>query len=309
MSDPTPSAWFLSNGQGSQTGPHSTAEVVGAIHLRQIGPGYHAHPVDGGHWQPIEAIPVFASVLAGLPPVSAPGVAAPVAPQAPGLGSQILARALAASIGPICGIALVAWLCSGNKTERSASTHTPPTTATTPAPAATPKSDPQAEAFASFIAKLVEAKTLTGGIALTRPLMKDKVNEPDDGADMLSVWGTTHGLDWKELQAIPETSIAKMKKDPDLERGKRLCIAGTVIEIQRVEKVYGGRIMNDAIEVVTFLALGDTGNIVGNSTGRLCGIATGLLSYSNAAGGTTHSVRVVGAFDLPSNKPKAIARP
>jgi len=45
--------------------------------------------------------------------------------------------------------------------------------------------------------------------------------------------------------------------------------------------------------VIRFVAVGDTGALVANSTARFCGIVTGRFTYLNAIGGTTHAVRLV----------------
>lgn len=303
MSDTTPGTWYVTSPGKEPTGPHSTAEVVGAIHLRQLGPGTHVRASDADPWQPLETVSPFAAVVAGLQQSSA-GVAPAIVP--PTNQTSFLPKGPLGwiAVGALGLVALnewgsAAWLLITGKPPSKAP---PAATATVQAePAST--IDPATKALADFIASLGEEKTLGGAIFKTKRLMKDKHNASDDGADLLVNWMSTHGLNWLELHNMPETSIPKMKKDPDAERGKRICISGTIVEIQRTNGVFAGNIINDAVEVVTFLAAGDTGNLVGNSTAKFCGIATGLFSYSNTAGGTTNAVRVAGAFDLPSNKP------
>jgi len=113
-------------------------------------------------------------------------------------------------------------------------------------------------------------------------------------------------LRWSELQALPETTVAKAKKDSDAERGKRLCMSGTIVEIatEKVDtkKIYNGRLFDVAMSVITFHAVGSSGELVEHSTARFCGVFTGVNAYPNSGGGTTHAVRAVGMFDLPENR-------
>lgn len=53
---------------------------------------------------------------------------------------------------------------------------------------------------------------------------------------------------------------------------------------------------------------GDTGDLVQNSAARICGIVTGVSDYANTGGGQTPSVTIVGLFDLPANRAKALRK-
>ena len=61
-------------------------------------------------------------------------------------------------------------------------------------------------------------------------------------------------------------------------------------------------------QVIHYLAAGDTGTLVDGDRARFCGVTTGRYSYSNAGGGTTHAVQLIGMFDLPSNRSAAASR-
>jgi hypothetical protein len=142
--------------------------------------------------------------------------------------------------------------------------------------------------------------------------MDDTANDVSAGAVLLGLWASRH-LTWDELQAVPETRQALVMKDPDAERGKRICARGPIIEIRAektdVGKFFHGGIFNGGYgRVVRFLAVGSTGELVEQSRGRFCGIITGTQSYSNTGGGTTHSVFAVGMFDLHDNKRAAPSR-
>jgi hypothetical protein len=102
-------------------------------------------------------------------------------------------------------------------------------------------------------------------------------------------------------------------KDPEAERGKRLCSLGTInqIEVDRSagSPIYNGGLMTPGFDSVRFSAVGSSGDLVEGSGARICGIVTGKYSYSNAGGGTTHAVYLVGMFDIPQNKPAPVPAP
>jgi hypothetical protein len=84
---------------------------------------------------------------------------------------------------------------------------------------------------------------LPDAIAAARPQMKNTIGRLDPGSVLLSLWASRH-LTWAALEALPETSRALFRKDPEAERGKRLCMAGTVREI-RAEKSLAARMVDD----------------------------------------------------------------
>jgi hypothetical protein len=90
---------------------------------------------------------------------------------------------------------------------------------------------------------ILSKTSITEAITAARPLMSNAVGRLDLGSALLAVWASKN-LSWRELEALPETSPALFKKDPDAERGKRLCVAGTVLEI-RAEKTLANRLIED----------------------------------------------------------------
>ena len=135
--------------------------------------------------------------------------------------------------------------------------------------------------------------------------MNDSSAGVDAGGIALTKAWVEKRYTWAELAAVPETKRALVLKDSDAERGKRICTEGTVIEISKAASgVFEGGIMNDGRDVSSFLALGSTGTIVAKNSARFCGIVIGRRSYKNSGGGVTHSVQLVGMFDLPVNRPK-----
>jgi hypothetical protein len=85
--------------------------------------------------------------------------------------------------------------------------------------------------------------SLADAIAVATPLMTNTAGRLDPGSALLSLWAAEH-LTWNALEALPETSPALFRKDPDAERGKRFCITGSIVEI-RAEKSLAGRLTED----------------------------------------------------------------
>ncbi len=87
------------------------------------------------------------------------------------------------------------------------------------------------------------AASLSDEIALVRPLLTDTSGPLDRGTASLALWASTK-LTWADLKALPATGAALFRKDPDQERGRALCIEGTIQEI-RAEKSLARRLVDD----------------------------------------------------------------
>jgi hypothetical protein len=210
-------------------------------------------------------------------------------------------RILFLGVGVIL-FAVIGWVgftSSSNRTNESppkatqSDTVTPAPVEKAPAPEWTPAD------------RLRDSTSLTEALGVLRPIFKDTTNEPDPAAYLLALWGTSH-LDWKAIVGLGETTHSKVMKDPEAERGKRICTSGSIVEIavDRSAKtpLYAGGLITAAMNVYRFIALRSTGELVARSPARFCGIVTGRESYSNSGGGVTHAVKVVGMFDLPENR-------
>lgn len=175
--------------------------------------------------------------------------------------------------------------------------------------------DPAAEAHApeptpeERLAKTVQSKTT---LATVLPLVKPHFNDGlklDTGKAILLGWVDSH-LTWSELEQLPETTFGKVQKDSASERGKRICRSGVVVEIAKMKdfpNAFVGGLLTSTREVLRFYSVGDTGELVGGSSAKFCGIVTGTDDYANSAGGTTHGVAVIGMFDLPPNRKRVAA--
>lgn len=151
-----------------------------------------------------------------------------------------------------------------------------------------------------------EADTLATAIARIRPIMSDTSGGVvSDGARGLAATMLEQMPPWAELMAVPSTDPKRLMKEPNAERGKRICVSGSIIEIEVGHEdgasFADGGMVTDGGDTVRFAAVGSTGDFVKDSYARFCGIATGKFSYVTVTNETRHAVFVVGMFDLPKN--------
>lgn len=90
---------------------------------------------------------------------------------------------------------------------------------------------------------ILSKATLGEAIEVARPLMVNTNGRLDEGAALLTLWASKN-LTWDQLESLHETTPALFRKDPDAERGKRLCISGEIREI-RAEKTLATRLSDD----------------------------------------------------------------
>jgi hypothetical protein len=98
-------------------------------------------------------------------------------------------------------------------------------------------------------------------------------------------------LVYRDVAKGGETTVPLILKDPERERGRKLCVAGTVIAIERARvdarDVHTGTLRADGL-TIGFIALRSTRDLVASSPAGLCGYA--------------HGKQIVGLFDLPENR-------
>lgn len=156
--------------------------------------------------------------------------------------------------------------------------------------------------------RLSAAASLDEALAIARPSMGDSHDDVNSGTAMMALWAAAHlRLDQVRVERN-ETSIKAILKDPDSERGKRMCVKGSVGQIGKDDSVpdapiFVGQIRTTSWDFVRFYAAGSTAGIVEDTRTRFCGVVTGRYSFSNAMGGTTHTAELVGMFDIPANRP------
>lgn len=183
-----------------------------------------------------------------------------------------------------------------------------------PAPAPPVPVPPAIPAERDYLAEARSSKTLVDAVGYAKPFMTDEFNKSSRGTYLFAAWAIVK-MTWVDV-AVPvdETSHAKIQKDVDAERGKRLCVTGSIVEIAAVKDgpraiAYEGLTHGAGGALYHFLATGDTGELVAGSMARFCGVVTGRYDYANSAGGSSHAVDVVGMFDLPANRVALVAKP
>jgi len=142
--------------------------------------------------------------------------------------------------------------------------------------------------------------------------MNDVYGQTSEGTRLLVVWALSR-MTWDAVGVEKdETTHGKVLKDVELERGKRLCWRGTLLQIAADrslgDAVYTGLLYSSQGDLYHFYGVGSSGDLVEDSYGRFCGVVTGKYDYDNSGGGTSHAIELVGMFDLPENRRTARAR-
>jgi hypothetical protein len=151
----------------------------------------------------------------------------------------------------------------------------------------------------------LDQPTFAAALAYARPKVVDY--EYGVGQAMLTGWAAIH-LRWADIEVdASETSFPLVKKDPDAERGKRLCADVTVLDIAArgsgLGKRYTGLMISKSLPTVpyAFTAVRSTGDIVEHSAARFCGYVLALHRYQSNDG-PREGLQVLGMFDLPENR-------
>lgn len=218
---------------------------------------------------------------------------------------QLVQRHTGSSTGTItAGRAMVMWLLglgfmiggTGLVVARGAAPPRPPrATKATPPPEAV-----------SRLRTMFAAPSFGEALAIATPEMTDAtVERPDDGAALFVTYASTR-LRWEDVDGEPETSTGRVMKEPAAERGKRMCASGELLSIVvraptgGRSKTYVGQLRTMSGDVVTFVAVRSTGDLVKGSAGSICGIVTGKAGETSS---------LVGMFDLPENRSPVVERP
>ncbi len=111
-------------------------------------------------------------------------------------------------------------------------------------------------------------------------------SEPSEGSKQLARWMAKRGK-WADVSVTKsETSIELVEKDAAAQRGKRLCIAGT---LERIEKqtvagveLHEARVVTAQKDAVEVYAVGSTGALVKRTPAKFCGVVTGAQREGKA---------------------------
>lgn len=140
--------------------------------------------------------------------------------------------------------------------------------------------------------RIAKATSFAEAITLAKPTM----TEVGGGAKLFVTYAAAK-LRWADVDVPAETTVGHVLKDPEIERGKRLCTEGRVETIERRDlerrKIYIGSLRDADGDVISFVAVGTTGELVKRSQARFCGVVVGKAD---------NAVAIVGMFDLPENR-------
>ncbi len=156
------------------------------------------------------------------------------------------------------------------------------------------------KARAALVAREEEAKAMQA-ISDIRNLLSGVVDGSElSAAEMgrLAKHLADKGIKYSAISKMPRGSFAEAMKDPDAERGKSIIPSGRIIQITKEGDFYTGLLCSGDFcdRVYHFVTMGTTNGLNQGSYATLAGIITQRYSYSNAGGGTTHSLAVVGYF-------------
>ena len=132
--------------------------------------------------------------------------------------------------------------------------------------------------------------SLAAEIDAVRPLISDTSGPLDRGTASLALWASAN-LNWSDLKALPTTTPALFRKDPDQERGRSLCIEGTIQEI-RAEKNLSRRLVTDRAAPLV-----EPSNGSGNGTGPGSGSGSNSLTGSGTSPGSSGDLNRADAGD------------
>lgn len=153
---------------------------------------------------------------------------------------------------------------------------------------------------------LASQDTLSKAVNMIKPTMSDEFDAFPSSAGILASWMNEKNVKIGDIRSLESSTRGKILKDSFSERGKRLCISATLVEIQ-VDRsagfaAYHAGLVNNYTDVTRVLAIGSTGDLVADSNATFCGVIVGKVGFTNASGGTTNAPYLVGMFDLPENR-------
>jgi hypothetical protein len=150
---------------------------------------------------------------------------------------------------------------------------------------------PSTSASSGPTPSVASGTTLAAELEVVRPLISDTSGPLDRGTASLALWAST-SLGWSELKALPVTSAALFRKDPDQERGRLICIEGVIQEI-RAEKNLSRRLVTDHAAP---LVDPNMGNVPSTVNGSVTGTGTG--TDNGAPGSSTPDSNRADAGDV-----------
>lgn len=159
-----------------------------------------------------------------------------------------------------------------------------------------------------WISKLEEADNIGTAFTLVHDAIgfkQTQLGAHNDGLlALLGIYLSKNHVTWSQVSVKQnETSFGKAFKNIDKEIGKRLCVSGTIVQINEGSLINEGLLSSNG-NLYHFGNFGDSGDLESMSYARMCGFVVGLFDYKNSGGGTGHAVELIGVWDLPENKKK-----
>lgn len=291
--------WYVSR-DGEVVGPVEPAELIEWVRTRpaEQRSGLFVRDEAASAWVPIDQSPFVAAIK--IADASVAAELTQLRSSTPGQKRVVIATAAGGAMLLLLAIISAASSSSSAKTETLASS----------APVQNQNQEPPKAIEVTPSQRMAAATSLGEAIAVAKPLMSDTTEDESPGAAILALWWARHPGLWGQLLAMPDTRRADIMKDPELYRGQRICLTGSVVQISRDKSVgdpvFLGVMSHSLGGYVRFIAVQSTQGIVEETMARFCGIAIGTRSYANTGGGTTIAAQVVGEFDIPANGGKGL---
>jgi hypothetical protein len=329
--------WYVQDEGTEVVGPVTTELLLDGIRAGRVPESAQLCPVGGTAWTRATAIPLFAAAFpSSMGTSGAPGpghvfavpggqansatVLEPGQPQHRAVTVPIRPATIAIPGLLVLGLlsvgALVGYL-AGHRDSPSSARNDALAVSATPTPTASSVSEPKKPLSAPSLAAVgTEMPIVTilrlpfrEAVDFAKPKMHDidcdlaaDACVPSGGAILLAGWAVQR-IQWSDVSGPGETSFAQIKREPRAERGKRLCLRGTIVRIGSMNvmgRAWEGLLGADD-EAAHFLAVGDSGDLKRGDHARICGVATGVMRTADAHG-IMHLADIVGVFDLPANR-------
>jgi hypothetical protein len=195
----------------------------------------------------------------------------------------------------VAGLAVLATLSAVGGCRRKAADAPPPVAATNPDAVWAPNDTPPPD-----------APTLAGAIAFARPKMTETPGGVSAGTLILIGWSARHPH-WADVD-VPknETSYELAQTDLEHQKGKRMCVSGTIASIGPV-RTDSAHYWNGVLNVgggkqIAFFGVGGLGTLQGGSKARFCGVVTDAVGNAEQMAHHRRAVVMVGMLDVAENR-------
>lgn len=196
-------------------------------------------------------------------------------------------------------IAILSIACC--KSEKTPSGQVLPVTSASASPIVKPVVKTEQEIL---VDNVMSAKTIEESLKLTVPFMGGaKHDEFSEGHNLFVLWAeknySVKNLSEIEFQVSKnETSVGFIKKNPEKESGKKICVNGKIIQIKEMKNLSKGLIWEPRGGLYYFIGLNDSGDLTDKSSAKFCGYVTGTYDYKDSVGGTGHAISLVGMWQI-----------